>query len=351
MAEAANSAPRRRQRRLELGSGEPGTPGPDEDADDSRAGSWRARRQLLPPMGEADAGAARPPAIAAADGAADADGADLGLRADAGRSRRRRQADGAAESAAASAGGAVRKALERISPRRRPAEETELLQLMPDKEDVLSQRGGGALGEADASQPFGGLHGGGEAGRAAAATWVEDAATGAFRRAAEPGSGAGRGRGSLGLARAGERGPTERMAVLAERARALLSAALGLCEGVLAGMCGLHALVAEECARRPFLVAGYLRAARATHQAFHLLCTMALLSALVAMGSAGLSLERLERADQGWERAAAYREAGRQQAAAALAALLYAAALVCSLLAVRAAAAPAPPRASARALC
>ncbi|KAG8466416.1 hypothetical protein KFE25_002172 [Diacronema lutheri] len=279
----------------------------------------------------------RAEAIRAAEAGASAETVDAGLTpiGETRRDRRRRQAEGAVESAVGTASGVVRAALDRISPRRRPAEETELLALVPDRDDVVSQRGGALEGDgAEHAQPAN--HGGGVTQRAIAATWVEDAATGTFHRAAdarraEP-SAKRRLLETLGLTRSAEPIGTERMAVLAARARAVLSAALMVSEGFLAGISLLHILVVERCAQREFLVVGYLLAARTTQQTFHVLCTMAVLSSLVALGSASAQLERLEKGAQRWEALKLHRDASYQQASAAIVATLYAVALICSLL-------------------
>lgn len=356
-----SAASRRRQRALEqsLASGpreEPIAAGEAET--EARASSRRARRQLLQPPGEVDVDGGTPgrprsrrrggAADDAADDATGDSGADLTPSAEGGRSRRRRQAEGVAESAVGTASGAVRAAFDRISPRRRPASETELLALVPDQDDLMSQQGGLAPEAEGADQlPFGGAHGGGRASRGNAATWVEDAATGSFYRAAdarrrEPGA-KRRLMETLGLTRSGDAGPTERMVLLAARARAVISATLMVSEGVLAGMALLHILVVQQCAQRPFLIVGYLKAARATQQTFHLLCSLAMLSSLVALGSASQQLERLERSPARWDHVQQHRDASYQQAAAALVVLLYTVALICSLLTVRASPPPAPP--------
>lgn len=350
--------PSRRRRQLDLGSGMAGgtrdePPAAGEGAVASCASSRRTRLQQsqLPlaqveteerkPGADGPRARRRAEAIRAAEAGASAETVDAGLTpiGETRRDRRRRQAEGAVESAVGTASGVVRAALDRISPRRRPAEETELLALVPDRDDVVSQRGGALEGDgAEHAQPAN--HGGGVTQRAIAATWVEDAATGTFHRAAdarraEP-SAKRRLLETLGLTRSAEPIGTERMAVLAARARAVLSAALMVSEGFLAGISLLHILVVERCAQREFLVVGYLLAARTTQQTFHVLCTMAVLSSLVALGSASAQLERLEKGAQRWEALKLHRDASYQQASAAIVATLYAVALICSLLTVRA---------------
>jgi hypothetical protein len=256
----------------------------------------------------------------------------------------------AVEAVVESASGAVRAAIDRISPRRRPAEEAELLALVPDRDDVMSQRGGQAA-DADAAAARVDLTGRPPM-RGQAATWVEHPANGTFSRLthadalrrdeAQPGAKRTLLE-ALGLTtRAGEPGSVEHLAVLATHARAILSATLAVSEGVLAGMSLLHILVVEQCAQRAFLVVSYLRAARATQQTFHIMCTLACLSSLLALNSAGAQLSALAAKHQRWDIVQQARAASYQQAAAGVVSLLYAVALVCSLLTVRALA-PRPP--------
>ncbi|KAJ1627556.1 hypothetical protein T492DRAFT_1023667 [Pavlovales sp. CCMP2436] len=201
----------------------------------------------------------------------------------------------------------------------------------------MSQRGGGVLeGEAGVEVAQGGAQGGGQGSRGQMATWVEDPASGSFFRASDVRQASSETKRScaemLGFARSAEAESTERLTVLAARARAVLSATLMVSEGVLAGMSLLHVLVVEQCASNSFLVVSYLQAARATQQTFHFLCTFAVLSSLVALSSASQRLQVLSMQQQRWELLEQHRDASYTQAAAFVITLLYTVALVCSLI-------------------
>jgi len=245
------------------------------------------------------------------------------------RSNRRQKAESL--TATEAAGDAIRAAIDRISPRKRPPEEAGLLSVVPDDDDLLSQRGGAA--EVELSVPrvdVGAVGGVLDAGRSA--VWVEDAATGNFFRAtdrvaAHGDDGARRTvMGTLGLTtRGGDSAGNVRLVALAARCQAVLSAILTVGEGILAGLALLHALVVEQCAQRPFLVVTYIPAALRVQQAFQLLTTLAMVSSLLAH-------HRATRQAAAASSAKKNRDASYQQAAAGVVSLLYGLALVVSLL-------------------
>jgi len=255
------------------------------------------------------------------------------------RSNRRRRPDSPAAAALGAAGDVVRSAFDRISPRRRPTEEAGLLALVPDEEDLVSQRA--AVPEDAVAPPLdAGTGGGAQGGGGPAVVWVEDAASGTFFRASDRVAAYGGEPTSrrtffetLGLApRGGDEGNV-RLVILASRAQAVLGAALAVAEGILSGMALLHALVVEQCASRAFLVVSYLPAALQVQQAFQLLTSLAVVSALIAHSRASFKLKRLttQRAPV-LDAAAKHREASYQQAAAGMVAFLYGIALLVALL-------------------
>lgn len=350
--ESSGGPASRRRRRLEMGASPGGAAaGVDETEPLGAAGlsqdSQRSRRALRQERRRAEA-------VATGDRTDDGSpprrgerpGSEPGLTpssADRRRSGRRQRGETAAEAA----GEVVRAAIDRISPRRRLADEQALLEMVPNDDELMSQRGSVTEGEIAPTRDAGpGAGGGAAAGGATIATWAEDPGTGEFYRVADRQGAADGTRpagkrtllDTLGFTRmsaTGEESGTAQLLVVAAHSRLVLIATLRVAEGILAGMALLHALVVEQCAQWPFLLVAYLPAALGVQHTFQLLSTLATISALISHSAASERLAALEKERGQWDTLALMRDASYQKAVAAVVALLYATSLVVTLVNVR----------------